>query len=285
MKISIIIPTYNRSSPFINTLKSLFAQKYNNFEIIVIDQSDKIFPEKEKFFKLNQNKFTLIKTKIPNAARARNLGLKIAKGEIILLLDDDTVFGKDLLINHVNAYSDSRIGAVAGRVISEGQPVEADRKNVGQITPWGSFTDGFSSKIKQEVMTVITCNASWRKSVLDKIGGFDQNFTGPIREDTDLSLRTIKDGYKIVFEPKAEVVHKRAASGGFRKSEGRNRWYLGFFKSEAYFSLKWIKWYWWPVFWTTRWQWFLRSKSLILPWQGIIEGIKSFRRLKNENWS
>lgn len=283
--ISIIIPTYNRDKPLVDCLNCLFKQDYPNFEIIVVDQSDKTYPEKEKYFKLNKKRVVWIKDKIPNASRARNLGLKIAKGEIILFLDDDVVCKADLITNHILAYSNDNIGAVAGRVISEGQPVEANRKNVGQITAWGSFTDGFSSIIKQEVDTVITCNASWRKLVLDKIGGFDENFSGPIREDTDLSLRTIKVGYKIVFFPKAEVMHKRAISGGFRKSEGRKRWYKGFFKSETYFSLKWIKWYWWPVFWATRWQWFVRSKSLLFPWQGINEGIKAYRRLKNENRS
>jgi GT2 family glycosyltransferase len=285
IKVSIIIPTYNRSTPFINTLKSLFAQNYKNFEIIVVDQSDKKFERKEKFLKLNHERFTYLTSKLNSASSARNIGLKQARGEIILFLDDDVVFNKDLIANHIAAYSDKNIGAVVGRVVSEGQTVELERRNIGRITPWGSFTDGFSSKIPQEVQTVITCNASWRKSVLDKIGDFDQNFTRPIREDTDLSLRTRKAGYRIKFAPKAEVIHKRADSGGFRMSEGRSRWYLGFFKSETYFSLKWIKWYWWPVFWTTRWQWFIRSKSILLPWRGINEGIKAYRRWSNANRS
>lgn len=266
----------------IDCLKCLFKQKYKNFEVIIVDQSDKEFKEKEKFIKSNRNKFILIRGNFRSASRARNLGLKKAKGEIIIFLDDDVVFGKDFIAKHVKAFADDKTGAIAGRVISEGQMVEPDRKNSGQITPWGSFTDGFSSQIKQEVMTVITCNASWRKSVLNKFGGFDENFTGPIREDTDLSLRTLKAGYKIIFEPKAEVIHKRAPSGGFRKSEGRARWYKGFFKSEMYFSLKWIKWYWWPIFWGTRWQWFIRSKSLRLPWQGMKEGILSYQRWQNK---
>jgi len=282
-KVSVIIPTYNRDKPLIDILSCLFKQKYKDFEIIVIDQSDKKFKEKEKFIKLNREKFIFIKDRNRNNSLSKNIGIRKAQGKIILFLDDDVVFKEDLIINHLEVYTDDSISAVVGRVISEGQPIETERKNTGRITHWGSFSDGFSSNIRQEVMTVITCNASWRRSVLNKIGVFDENFTGPIREDTDLSLRTLKAGYKIVFEPKAEVIHKRAVSGGFRMTEGQKKWYLGYFKSETYFFLKWIKWYWWPIFWMSRWQWFVRSKSLLLPWQGMKQGIIAYRRWKNEN--
>jgi GT2 family glycosyltransferase len=142
-------------------------------------------------------------------------------------------------------------------------------------------------------MTVITCNASWRKRVFEKIEGFDENFTGPIREDSDLSLRTRKRGYKIIFEPRATIIHARSESGGFRKTEGRLKWYFGFFKSETYFFLKHIKWYWWVIFWFVRWHWFARCmfgfgrevswRSIKTPWLGIYHGVQTFRRWKNAN--
>jgi len=140
---------------------------------------------------------------------------------------------------------------------------------------------------------VITCNASWKKSVLDQIGVFDENFTGPIREDSDLSLRTIKAGFKIIFDPKAEVIHKKVDSGGFRKSEGRLEWYKGFFKSETYFFLKHYPIYLLPFILLSRWQWAVRcmlGRSISLttcltPIIGIKEGILAYRRYLNENWS
>lgn len=273
--VSVIIPTFNRDLPFRQTLTCLFKQDYPKFEIIIIDQSDKKFLQKENFLKKHKNKLKYLFSKTPNASAARNKGIKIAKGKIVLFLDDDVTFNKNLIKNHVKNYGDSQIGAVAGRVVSQSQPSEEDRKNVGQITWYGKFTDGFSSKIRQEVMTVITCNASWRKSVLDKIGLFDENFTGPIREDSDLSLRTIKRGFKIIFDPDSAVNHVRAVSGGFRQTEGRAKWYQGFFKSETYFFLK-HKSFILPIVYLTRWQWFVRSRSLIVPFLGIYGGFKAW---------
>jgi len=293
--VSVIIPTYNRGKSLCDTLRSLFKQDYPNFEIIVVDQSTKKFPEKEEFLRKNKAKIRYLRLGSPNASLARNIGVKNSRGEILLFLDDDVICDKKLIFAHVANYASSKVGAVGGRVLTPGQKIEGTKANVGQITFWGKFTDGFSSKVRQEVMTVITCNASWRKKVFEQLGGFDENFTGPIREDSDLSLRTIKAGYKIIFEPKAVVIHRRVISGGFRKSEGRLKWYFGFFKSETYFFFKYLKWYWWPIFWLMRWQFFVRCmfgfgrevslRSMIIPWQGIYHGWQTYRRKKNDNRS
>lgn len=285
MKISVIVPTYNRGEPLCRSLGSLFKQTYPNFEIIVVDQSDKKFPEKEEFLKTNKKKIRYFTSKIPNAARAKNLGVGKAKGEILLFLDDDVECRQGLLANHIKNYKDKKIGAVVGRIITSGQKLEENNKNVGRITAWGSFSGGFSSKVKQEIFDAITCNASWRKEVFVELGGFDENFTGPIREDSDLAIRTCRAGYKIIFEPQAELVHLRAETGGFRKTEGRLKWYYGFFKSETYFFLKHLHWFWWPIFWLNRWQWFLRSRSITTPFEGIYHGFQTYWSWRNENRS
>ncbi|MGB9707075.1 MAG: glycosyltransferase [Microgenomates group bacterium] len=287
--VSVIIPTYNRDEPLRRTLESLFTQDDSNFEIIVVDQSDKKFPEKERFLKKYRRQIRLFSGLSPNVAAARNFGVKKAKGEILLFLDDDVECQPGLISAHRANYQNKKIGAVVGRIITVGQKEEPERRNVGRITPWGYHTGGFSSKIKQEIFDAITCNASWRREVFEKIGGFDENFSGPIREDSDLAIRTRERGYKIIFEPKAELVHLRAETGGFRKSEGRLKWYYGFFKSETYFCLKHIAWFWWPIFWLSRWQWFLRCmfgrevslRSVVTPFWGIAAGVRDFRAVRD----
>ncbi len=290
--VSVIIPTYNRGEPLCWTIESLFKQTEKNFEIIIVDQSNKKFPEKEEFLRKNRRKIRYFSGLSPNAPRARNFGAKKAKGEILLFLDDDVKCRPDLITHHFKNYQDKKVGAVVGRIVTVGQKEEPNRKDVGRITPWGNHTDGYSSKIKQEIYDAITCNASWRKDVFEKIGGFDENLI-LIREDSDLAIRTRKAGFKIIFEPKAEIFHLRAESGGFRKTEGRLRWYFGFFMSEAYFSLKHIPCYWWGIFWLARWQYFLRCmfgfgrevslKSIKTPWLGIYQGWLAYRRWRNEN--
>lgn len=283
LSISIIIPTYNRDQSLRDCLWSLFQQVYQNYEIIVVDQSDIQLPEKERFYQKYEQRFYLRRLKKPSIPKAINLGIKLARGEIILLVDDDILANKQLLASHVENYEDKNLAGVIGRVVTKGQEEEPDFQSVGRITSWGSVAGGYSSKIRQEVGNVIGCNVSFRKEILKKVGGIDENFVGnSLRWETDLALRIRREGGKIIFDPKAEIIHQRAETGGCRM-DNRQQWFKDFFQNEAYFCFKWIKWYWWPIFWLNRWQWFLRSKSIIIPWQGICQGGQAFRRFKNEN--
>ena len=196
---------------------------------------------------------------------------------------------KGLISAHAANYSDFSLAGVCGRVITAGRKIEPNFKKVGKIYPWGLVAGGFSSKIRQEIGNVIGCNVSWRKGILEKVGGFDENFIGnALREESDLALRIKKRGWKIVFDPKAELTHVRAPTGGCRKNEDRIKWYRDFFRNETYFFLKHIKHYWFFVFWLMRWQYFVRCmfgfgrevsrQSLKTPWLGIYQGFKAYQR-------
>jgi len=296
LKVSVIIPTYNRDEPLRRTLESLFRQDYPDFEIIVVDQSTKKFPEKEAFLEKYKSKIRLFHLSIPSLPRARNFGISKAKGEIVLFCDDDVKVKKGWISAHANNYLDPKIGAVTGRVVTLGQKIEPNYRKVGKIFPWGTISGGFSSTIRQEVGNVVGCNFSWRKEILEKVGRFDENFIGnALREETDLALRIKKAGWKIIFEPRAELTHIFYQQGGCRKDENRLGWYHDFFHNETYFFLKHIKWYWWKLFWLTRWQFFVRCmfgfgrevslRSIIIPWQGIYHGWQTYRRKKNANRS
>ncbi len=98
-KISIIIPYYNNIDYIFTSIKSIYSQKYKNFEIILIyDDENKndlvILKKKLKFLKnikIINNKKNL------GAARCRNLGMKKAKGYYIAFLDSDDYWKKDKL--------------------------------------------------------------------------------------------------------------------------------------------------------------------------------------------
>lgn len=284
--VSVVVATRNRDTCLIELLKSLFLQKYSDFEVIVVDQSDKSFPAKDNYYQKIKTKITIVRSQSKGAGRARNIGIKKAKGQIIVFLDDDVVADKDLIKSHVEAYGNKSIGAVCGRVITRGQKIEADNQQTGRIKWWGEFTDGFSSSVSQEVTTAITCNSSWRCDVLGRIGGFDEKLD-LIREDSDLSLRTIAEGYKIAFIPKALAYHHRAESGGYRKTEGRLDWYRGFFRCETYFFLKHWPHYLVPLVLLLRSKWAMKCmfgfgrevsfRSMVTPFLGVYDGFLLYR--------
>ena len=295
--VSIIIPTYNRGQCLVDTLESLLLQDYPRFEIIVVDQSTKEFPEKNKYLKDHQNEILYFHLDKPSTPAAKNFGVQKSRGEIILFVDDDVLASKRLISAHIENYTDPWIGGVSGRVVTPGQALELKHSHVGTISPWGTVSGGFSSLIRQPVYNVLGCNCSWRKRAFEQVegGGFDTNFIGnALREETDLALRIQKLKWKIIFDPLAELTHVRAVSGGCRK-DNRLGWYHDFFHNETYFFLKHKSRIWFPLFWLIRWQYFVRCmfgfgrevslRSLQTPRQGIADGFATYHRWQNENRS
>jgi len=216
--ISVIIPTYNRAKFLINLLKDLTKQNYPNFEVIIIDQSEEVSPELQKFINSLNLKIVYLKDQRKGASRARNIGLCHSKGEYVIFLDDDVVIPEtDFLIEHIKCYSDSKIGAVSGRVIEK--VTKLSRGRVGKVFPIvcipGGNADGNEFTF---VDTVKGMNMSFHRNLLEAIGGFDERFGSPsIYEETDVSLKIRRMGYKILFTPKAIVIHLSASRGGQRQ--------------------------------------------------------------------
>lgn len=294
--ISIVIPTYKRKDSLVRLLKSLKTEVNDSTEVIIVEQ---IFNNEKEYRKVTHENNINLKyffLKEASTSKAKNYGVKRAKGKYILFLDDDVIAKKRLIRNHLKNFENKNICAVVGKCVTVGQKVEPERKNIGRISFLGKFTDGFTSSIRQEVDTVIGCNAFWRKDVLDKINGFDERFTGnAMREESDLSLRAKKLGFKIIYDPSVEIEHLRAETGGNRKTEGRIKWYFDFFSNETYFFLKHRPKIVVPLIMLTRWEWAFRCmfgfgrevsiRSISTPFLGICDGYKKYRRFRNENRS
>ena len=225
-KVSIIIPSLNRPKNLINTLKCVLRQNYKNYETIVIDQSDKIESELRKFIKKNNIRFFHILEK--NVANARNEGLKRAKGEIVLFLDDDVIFGPDLIVKHLQNYNDPKIGGIMGNLTNlqrgrfqiRKEPSQHVIRRIGYIRwfdsrPIGNWSGGF----KTEIQYMAGSNVSYRKKALEEVNGFDASFGKgfAFMEDCELAIRIRKIGYKLIFEPKAKMEHLQVNSGGTRQ--------------------------------------------------------------------
>ncbi len=293
IKFSIIIPTYKREKHLMNLLDSLEGRIGKETEVIVVEQVENHEKELRTKAKELRLQFIYIFLDKPSTPHAKNVGVAHAKGEYITFFDDD-VLVKTSPALYSNCFKDKKVAAVNGRSVAIGQEEEPRKKDTGRITFFGTFTDGYSSKIPQEIETLIGCNMCWRKDVFQKIGGFDEQFTGnALREEADLSLRARQKRYKILFDPHVEVLHVRAESGGTRKTEGRIQWYFDFFSNEAYFFLKYKPMWVVAVILLTRWEWILRCmfgfgrevslRSFVTPFAGVFDGYKKYRRWKHEN--
>src|SRR3989344_9037312 len=88
-QISIIIPVYNAQKTLVQCLQSIFNQSFKNFEIIAIN--DGSTDKSQKILTQYQNKITIVNQLNQGAAKARNVGAKLARGEYLIFCDADII--------------------------------------------------------------------------------------------------------------------------------------------------------------------------------------------------
>ena len=220
IQITIVIGTLNRPNVVMSLINQLVEEsKRIQIEVIVVDQStSENYNELTKKFPKQIN-FKLTHFDKPNTVKYLNYGWKNAKAPIVLFLDDDVTLNEGTIKAHIEAYEDSSVKGVAGRVINDGEEISED-SSVGKISWFGAmFTKNFSFKQLTYVDFPYGCNMSFRKQVFEEIGGFDEKLSPPIYafNEVDLAYRINKRWKNsILFSPEALVYHHQYKRGGTR---------------------------------------------------------------------
>lgn len=228
MTLTVIIPTYNRPDCVRRCLECLMAQEPGPDQIIVVDASPDtrtrdVVAEFEGVEYLRNERGAGFMT------HSRNIGLTRARGEVVAFLDDDAFAHPGWTRNIVSAYSDPSVGGVGGRALNRHPDEEttgADR--IGRITRAGELTGFFAADPGQiiKVDHIIGCNMSFRREVLQELGGLRDDYPGTeLREETDLCFRVRKLGYHLLFTPYAVVDHIGAPQGKGQRFDLRYAYY------------------------------------------------------------
>jgi len=211
IRISIVIPTYQRTDLLQLSLESLSKQTIdpNLFEVIAIDDASPNGEEKKQIItsKTYPFKFQYLEQNKGGPAKARNLGIKKSVGEIIIFMDDDAVAHSDWVENIVKSLDTGEYSAVGG--ITKNYKVETlSEKLLNHVGHLISPID----PITKEIIFLVTVNAAFKKKDLESVGGFDEEFKLPSGEDMDLGFRMRKAGFKLGLAPTALVYHHQRDS-------------------------------------------------------------------------
>lgn len=235
-KLSVVIVTYNRHDDLKECLDSLLNLNEPPSEIIVVDSNSN--DGTHELVKSYPLKFVNIKER--SMVKARNTGLQNSKGDIIAYVDDDVVVSKNWAKYILEPYEDKNVGGVGGRVMPLGNQEKTNDlpekyRAIGKVFDNGFILNNYdiSTPHPIEVDTLIGCNMSFRRELLLKIGGFDENFMGScFRDDTDVSIRVKKLKCHLIYHPKAWVWHKYKGKTVDRK------WFYWYSYNHFYFCFK-----------------------------------------------
>lgn len=225
-KISVIIPTYRREELLRDTVADTVGQDYPDFEVLVVDQTASHKPEVEAYLQQQAEAGTIQWFRVSWASLpgARNYGVRRAKGEIILFIDDDVRLEKGFLQADARNYERPEIGAVAGRVFDRMILAQSAEDFTVDYLPKEAMDAGIAwyyldlvHTVKpQEVISARGCNMSFRREIFEKYGlFFDERFGGSaVLEESDFCLHLRQTTYKIWYDPEAFLVHLSEPTGG-----------------------------------------------------------------------
>jgi GT2 family glycosyltransferase len=222
--VSVVVCSYNGARTIRETLEGLSRLDYPHFEVIVVnDGSTDATPVIAAEYDVR-----LISGPNRGLSHARNLGLRAARGDIVAYIDDDAWPDPRWLTYLTAVFATTPHSAVGGPNIPP--PEDGELGACVANAPGGPIHVLLSDT---EAEHIPGCNMAFRRSALESIGGFDEQFR-KAGDDVDVCWRLREQGLTIGFSPAAVVWHHRRTSLGayFRQQRGYG-------EAEAMLERKW----------------------------------------------
>jgi glycosyltransferase involved in cell wall biosynthesis len=230
--VSVIIPTYNRRSVLVTCLQALRSQTIaaELFEVIVIDDgsSDGTAAAVAGEMANWNGRLTYRWQSNAGANTARNCGIEMARGALLVIINDDSITVARFLAEHLRVHEDhpEENVAVLGRMtVSPGLPSSP----VADLHLDASYKT-FTGRTELDWTAFFTCNISVKKSFLIRHGIFDTSLRW--HEDIELGERLSHHGLRVLYNPAALAFHLHYLSEGdylrIAEKEGKAlvQWYL-----------------------------------------------------------
>lgn len=213
--ISVIIPAYNASRTLGSCLEALHRQTLPPQEIIVVDDGS----DDSTSSAARENGAEVLEQPHQGPAAARNLGIRQARGDLLLFTDADCIPSPTWVEEMVRPFADPKVAGVKGSY-STSQP-----QAVARLVQC-EFEERYDLQERQPNIDLIdSYSAAFRMDVLRQFGGFAPAFAYG-NEDVELSYRLDQAGCRLVFNRQAVVSHHHPAGWGayFRCKIGRGYW-------------------------------------------------------------
>ena len=197
---TVLIPAYNEGKVIAGAVRHILASDYPNLEVIVIDDgSADDTSEQVRIHFASDPRVRLFRVPNGGKAAALNIGLKEARGDVVVALDADTHFEKDAISKLVRWFQDPAVGAVAGNA--------KVGNRVNMITRWQALEYVTSQNLERRALAALGCITvvpgaigAWKREALERLGGFPAN---TLAEDQDLTLSLLTAGHTVLYDSTA----------------------------------------------------------------------------------
>lgn len=243
MKLSVVIPTYNRLSTLPTVLQRFSSQSipFSEFEIILVDSMSTDGTEEfaEKFKSSCNFRFRYIRQGDRGRPGARNRGIREARGDVVVFIDSDIIPETTFLEKHLEFHERHSKAAAVGwesRIDSLSELEDARR------SPETRFRIHSLKRKKLHWLYFLTGNASVSRKHLIEVGLFDEAFQGYGFEDLELGYRLQKAGIQIYYLAEAlnYHVHPRTfdAQAEVQRMAGHNA--VLFYRKHKDWRIRWL---------------------------------------------
>lgn len=203
MKTSVVIPNWNGKSLLEKNLPSVLKVGFD--EVIVVD--DASTDDSVSYLKQNFPQVSLIMNEVNKGfAYTVNRGVENASGEVVFLLNTDVIPGKEIISPVLTHFQDPEVFGVS--LAEGGYSFAVPKKEFGFL----GHGPGEKTDNPHNTFWISGGSGAFRKSMWDKLGGMDLLFSPFYWEDLDLSYRAQRMGWKLVWEPRALVVHNHEST-------------------------------------------------------------------------
>lgn len=209
---SIVIPTYNRGPLLVLTLEHIFRSRVDGLErveVIVVDDGSNPPPEGDLLAAPPHPPFSLrvIRQKNAGPAAARNAGFRVARGELVVFVDDDILVRPDLVAQHVEGHRRFEKSVIFGVSPFGGQAESALLRFMNALHPASSEEAFIPARI------TASGHLSIERSQFEATGGlYREALRTPAAEEFEASRRLHKTGVPIFMAPHIVGIHFRPVS-------------------------------------------------------------------------
>jgi glycosyltransferase involved in cell wall biosynthesis len=207
LRLSVVVPTYNRLDTLRHVIPSLVAQDLRGgaFEVIVADSNSTDGTAEYLAGVAREHPFVRhLPGPYTGRASARNAGIAAAQGRVVMFTDADIIASPDLLSRHLEHHDRPGVRAVVGMEVQ----VDSFEDYLRKRADHSKRTPLHGEKPKRlSWLYFLTGNASVPKAELERVGRFDEDFTGYGHEDLELGYRLQHAGVPIEYEPRAVDYH------------------------------------------------------------------------------